>query len=140
MVEKQQIKKQKEAVNYSELKEKISEKQVISEEVLEEMVKDKEKIFNDTIKLARLFLNCLDILDIHSSILYVEGDPVSKEIDFVKETIDIPKLRKHLEEFGNGHEICSYYTSQEIKSIINNNRDSAIGLVNFFFGIFGEED
>lgn len=110
-----------------QIKNKITEQDVVDREELDEIKKLKRESVNNSIALAKLFLRCYDALK----------DNFDELKDELKD-IDPTNLRIDIEEFGK-EDYGAYYLEKRIALCINSNHESIKKVISLFFQVFGEE-
>jgi hypothetical protein len=120
----------------------IDDKEIISDELMTEIKTLKDNSIKNSIDLSRLFILCYDILKVNKNLLSKDNKLFNKTLNEIEtnDKLRIHELRSLLEQYGDGKEICSHYVGQDIKIILNSERDKFIDLINFFFLIFGEDE
>jgi hypothetical protein len=128
-------------IDISELKTLIEEKELISDEFLEEIKKYKLMAIVNDVYLAKCFLIVYNFLYINLS-YFTQNDknPLKERLTQIKYEINMNELTKYLNSYGDGNEIGSHYTSQNILEIVTVHRDLMIELVNLFSELFGDND
>lgn len=124
----------------SDIRELISEKEFIDEEVLEDLKENYKSISTSDVKLAVLFMKCHDILEINSSQFKDEEKDFSNKIKSFLKQYQIQDLRSLVNSYGFGKEYGDYIAEINIKQIINSKREDYLELIRVFFRIFGEEE
>ena len=123
-----------------EIKEIIGDKEIIEDEDLEVLKKDKNKAGCDRICLGRIFLKCYDTLRYNLYLLSGKKVIYDKLRDFLNEFEDIEKIKNNFEHYKDGEEFGSYYDAENIKAWVSKNKESVDNLIQLFFNIFGGED
>lgn len=124
----------------SDIRELISEKEIIDEEVLEDLKANYKSISTSDVKLAVLFVKCHDILEINIQQFKDDEKDFSSKIHSFLKQYSIQDLRAIVTSYGFGKEYGDYIAEINIKEIVNLNREDYLELIRIFMKIFGEEE
>lgn len=117
------------------LKDIQSEKEIVTDDELEELIKLKKNITQKPIDLAILFIKCYDILAININEF---GDNKEKLSNYLN-TFSLEQLRSFVENYGGGKEYGDALTESNIRSRVGKYREKYLDLIKLFFQIFEEE-
>lgn len=124
----------------AKIKAKFDEEDMIDDEDLDDLKKKKAKSIKCSITFGNLFLTCYHY--IHGNMYLLRNgekalyDKLNK---YFSEFNEVGRLRKLLEEYGDGEGYGCHYTKESIKDIVDLNREKMEGVINLFFMISKEE-
>jgi len=120
-----------------EIKKAFEDKDIIEDDDMENLKKDKNKSGKENIVLAELFMTCFNYF---KGNLYVLENELQNKLGSYLNKFPVDKLRGLLESYGDGNEWGSHWKEMDIKEIVNKNRRKMEDLISLFFECFGGED
>lgn len=119
-----------------DMKSFIEDGDLIDEDELEELRKESKSIFVDSVKLAKVFIKCYDYF--YVCLKAFKDKPYYNKLRDYLNGFRNQELRSKLEDYGDGKEFGDNYIFQNIKRIINIDRDRRIDLILMFSYVFLE--
>lgn len=120
--------------------ENIKDKDIVDQEQLERLQTQRSKLSTNNINLAKLFIECFDLIKDHYHQLMPDKESQKKELEEYMDSFDLKDLRKLLIDHNNGLSIGDHYIEIKINKIIDQDRDKYNDLIIKFFRLFGEEE
>lgn len=131
---------QQELLSNSEIntiRERFIEKDIVHEDILEDIEKKRKLAGTSKVILAEVFLTCYDSLAMN---VYLFEDIIKIE-KYLKDYSEIAdNLRNLFEDMEDPLFPSPYFSQEKIKDIVNLNRTKMNEIIQLFFKIFKEEE
>lgn len=122
------------------IKEIAQDKDIIDDSVMEELKKLNNKVSNNNVALAILYTKCFTLLDINLLKFSTDDEDYSKQVKEFIYNSDLPELRRLVNEYGSGEVYGDYIVSENIKLIINKDKEKCMEVIRLFWAIFGGDE